>query len=127
MRRVITASPDAVFARGCSISAVRAISAAASSLINFLLILVAPALGLLWLALMPFTQGFSRRGLALVTLENFRTVLHSTFYVDLVWQTLLMSAGAATCVMALTICRRLARGAPAAGRAGCSISSPPRR
>src|SRR3984893_14196317 len=61
-------------------------------LFNFLLIL-----------LMPCTQGVSRRGFALLTLDNFRTVLHSTFYVDLVWQTLLMSAGAATCVMALTV------------------------
>ena len=60
-------------------------------------------MGLVWLALMPFTQGVSRRGFALVTLDNFRTVLHSTFYLDLVWQTLLMSAGAATCVMALTV------------------------
>jgi iron(III) transport system permease protein len=70
---------------------------------NFLLILAAPAAGLIWLALMPFTQGFSRRGLALATLDNFRTVLHSSFYLDLVWQTLLMSAGAATCVMVLTV------------------------
>ena len=30
-------------------------------------------------------------------------MLHSTFYLDLVWQTLSMSAGAATCVMALTV------------------------
>jgi iron(III) transport system permease protein len=72
-------------------------------LFNFLLILATPTAGLIWLALMPFTQSISRRGFALVTLDNFRTVLHSTFYVDLVWQTLLMSAGAATCVMALTI------------------------
>ena len=72
-------------------------------LFNFLLILLTPTMGLVWLALMPFTQGVSRRGFALVTLENFRTVLHSTFYVDVVWQTLLMSAGAATCVMALTV------------------------
>jgi iron(III) transport system permease protein len=72
-------------------------------LFNFLLILAVPAGGLMWLALMPFTQGFSRRGLTLVTLDNFRTVLHSTFYLDLVWQTLAMSAGAATCIMALTI------------------------
>jgi iron(III) transport system permease protein len=72
-------------------------------LFNFLLILATPTAGLIWLALMPFTQGVSRRGLALVTLDNFRTVLHSTFYVDLVWQTLLMSAGAATAVMILTI------------------------
>ena len=72
-------------------------------LFNFLLILLTPTMGLVWLALMPFTQGVSRRGFALVTVDNFRTVLHSTFYVDLVWQTLLMSAGAATCVMALTM------------------------
>jgi len=72
-------------------------------LFNFLLILAAPALGLIWLALMPFTQGFSRHGLALMTLDNFRTVLHSGFYLDLVWQTLAMSAGAATCIMVLTI------------------------
>ncbi len=71
--------------------------------LNFLLILAAPAAGLVWLALMPFTQSISRRGFALMTLDNFRTVLHSTYYVDLVWQTLLMSAGASTCVMILTI------------------------
>jgi len=70
---------------------------------NFLLILALPALGLIWLALMPFTQSISRRGFGLATLDNFRTVLNSTFYLDLVWKTLLMSAGAATCVMALTI------------------------
>jgi iron(III) transport system permease protein len=70
---------------------------------NFLLILALPALGLIWLALMPFTQSISRRGFGLVTLDNFRTVLNSTSYLDLVWQTLLMSAGAATCVMALTM------------------------
>ena len=71
-------------------------------LFNFLLILLTPTMGLVWLALMPFTQG-SAGAVSLVTLDNFRTVLHSTFYLDLVWQTLLMSAGAATCVMALTV------------------------
>jgi iron(III) transport system permease protein len=72
-------------------------------LFNFLLILLTPTLGLIWLALMPFTQGVSRRGFTLITMDNFRTVLHSTFYIDVVWQTLLMSAGAATLVMALTV------------------------
>ena len=57
----------------------------------------------MWLALMPFSQSISRLGLTLMTLDNFREVLRSTFYLNLVWQTLLMSAGAATCVMALTI------------------------
>jgi iron(III) transport system permease protein len=72
-------------------------------LFNFVLLLLMPILGLFWLALMPFTQGVSRHGFTLMTLENFRTVVHSTFYIDLVWQTLFMSAGAATCVMALTM------------------------
>jgi iron(III) transport system permease protein len=71
--------------------------------LNFLLILAIPAAGLVWLALMPFTQSISRRGFSLMTLDNFRTVLHSTFYIDLVWQTLVMSAGASTCVMILTV------------------------
>lgn len=70
---------------------------------NFLLILATPTAGLVWLALMPFTQSISRRGFSLITLDNFRTVLNSAFYVDLVWQTLLMSAGAATGAMAVTI------------------------
>ena len=72
-------------------------------LFNFLLILATPTAGLVWLALMPFTQSITRRGFSLMTLDNFRTVFHSTFYLDLVWQTLLMSAGAATCVMGLTV------------------------
>lgn len=76
---------------------------AAVILFNFLLLLGLPAGGLIWLALMPFTQGISRHAFSLLTLDNFRTVLHSTFYLDLVWQTLLMSAGAATAIMVLTI------------------------
>jgi iron(III) transport system permease protein len=75
----------------------------AAILLNFLVILLVPTAGLLWLSLMPFTQSISLRGLHLLTLENFQTVVHSTFYLDLVWQTLFMSAGAATGVMALTI------------------------
>jgi iron(III) transport system permease protein len=75
----------------------------AAILLNFLVILLMPTAALLWLSLMPFTQGVSLRGLHLLTLDNFRTVMRSTFYLDLVWQTLFMSAGAATGVMALTI------------------------
>ncbi len=75
----------------------------AAILLNFFVILLVPTAGLLWLSVMPFTQGISLRGLHLLTLENFRTVVHSTFYLTLVWQTLFMSAGAATGVMALTI------------------------
>jgi iron(III) transport system permease protein len=75
----------------------------AAILLNFFVILLVPTAGLLWLSVMPFTQGVSLRGLHLFTLENYRTVAHSTFYLTLVWQTLFMSAGAATGVMALTI------------------------
>jgi iron(III) transport system permease protein len=72
-------------------------------LINFLLILAAPTLALLWLSLMPFTQAISITGLKAITFENYDAVFHSAFYLDLVWQTLAMSAGAATLVMAVTV------------------------
>ena len=70
---------------------------------NFLLILVAPTFGLLWLSLMPFTQAITLGGLKAITFENYDAVFHSAFYLDLVWQTLAMSAGAATLVMAVTV------------------------
>jgi iron(III) transport system permease protein len=72
-------------------------------LINFGLILVAPTIALLWLSLMPFTQAISFGALRAVTLDNYDAVFHSAFYLDLVWQTLAMSAGSATLVMAVTV------------------------
>jgi iron(III) transport system permease protein len=72
-------------------------------LVNFLLLLAAPTFALLWLSLMPFAQAITVNGLKAITLENYDAVFHSAFYLDLVWQTLAMSAGAATLVMAVTV------------------------
>ncbi len=71
-------------------------------LLNFLLTLVIPTCGLLWLSLMPFSQAISVNGLKMLTLDNYDVVLHSGFYLDLVWKTWVMSAGCATLVMVLT-------------------------
>jgi len=72
-------------------------------LLNFVLILVVPTFALLWLSLMPFTQTISLNGLKALTLENYDLVFHSGFYLDLAWKTWVMSAGAATLVMAVTV------------------------
>jgi iron(III) transport system permease protein len=72
-------------------------------LLNFILILVVPTLALLWLSLMPFSQTISLNGLKALTLENYDLVFHSGFYIDLAWKTWVMSAGAATLVMAVTV------------------------
>jgi iron(III) transport system permease protein len=71
-------------------------------LLNFLLTLVVPTCGLLWLSLMPFSQAISVNGLKMLTLENYQVVLNSGFYLDIVWKTWMMSAGCATLVMAVT-------------------------
>jgi len=72
-------------------------------LLNFLLVLVVPSFALLWLSLMPFSQAISLNGLKALTLENYDLVFHSAFYLDLVWKTWVMSAGAATLVMTVTV------------------------
>jgi ABC-type spermidine/putrescine transport system permease subunit II len=51
---------------------------------------------------MPFSQAISVNGLKMLTLDNYDVVLHSGFYLDLVWKTWVMSAGCATLVMAVT-------------------------
>ncbi len=75
----------------------------AAILFNFVLILAAPTASLLWLSLMPFSRNFSIEALAVMTFDNYRLVLHSTYYLELVWKTLLICAASATAVMALTV------------------------
>jgi iron(III) transport system permease protein len=70
---------------------------------NFIILLATPTAALLWLSLLPFSQGFSMRGLKLLTGANYDVVLHSSFYLTLVWQTFLIAACAATAAMALTV------------------------
>ena len=77
--------------------------AAAIVLFDVLILLLIPTAALLWLSLMPYQQGISLAGLKAMTLANYQVVLHSAFYLDLVWKTLVMGAGAATLVMLLTV------------------------
>ena len=77
--------------------------AAAVVLADFVILLVIPTAALLWLSLMPYEQSIGLAGLKAMTLANYRVVLHSSVYLDLVYKTLLMGAGAATMVMLLTV------------------------
>ena len=72
-------------------------------LFYFTLVLVLPNVALLWQSLMPFSQSFSMKGLGLLTLANYRTVMETGNYAGLVWQTLTISGTSATCVLLVTI------------------------
>jgi iron(III) transport system permease protein len=75
----------------------------AAILFNFILILVVPTAGLVWLSVMPYSQTMSLEGLRLANLDNYRVVFHSPYYLELVWKTLVIAAGSASAVMALTV------------------------
>ena len=71
--------------------------------LSFIVLLVLPLLALLWAALSPFPRPIRLAGFSSVTLSNFSNVLGSP---DTVWlgvNTLLVAAGAATSVMAITV------------------------
>ena len=72
-------------------------------LFYFALVLVLPNVALLWQSLMPFSQSFSMKGLSLLTLANYRTVMETGNYAGLVWQTLTISGTSATTVLLVTI------------------------
>jgi iron(III) transport system permease protein len=75
---------------------------ATALLVNFVLVLGLPTAGLLWLSLVPFTEGVSRAAARTLTVANFRTVLGSPADLKLVWQTIVMAAASATAAMVLT-------------------------
>lgn len=77
--------------------------ATAIIVINFLVILVMPLLALIWTSLLPFFQPVRLRGFSLFTLENYKAVLTTSFYLDLLWNTLFVAAMAATAAMAITL------------------------
>ena len=71
--------------------------------VNFLLVLALPTIVLIWASLLPFYQTFSVRALSLLSFDNYRNVFSSGLYLDLVWNTIFVSAVSATIVMALTL------------------------
>jgi len=75
--------------------------AGAVVVINFVIVVVLPVLGLLWTALMPYNQGVSWRGFHLMTLANFRTALGSGGMIGAAENTLLLACATATVTVAL--------------------------
>ncbi len=70
---------------------------------NFLFVLVLPNLVLLWASVLPFFQAVRWKAVGLFTLENYKAVINSPFYLELVWNTLILAAASATIVMVLTL------------------------
>lgn len=75
--------------------------AAGILVLNFLLLLAVPIAMLAWVSLLPFYQPISSAALALVTLDNYRTVF-SPDHVGLIANTLLVAVATATLAVALT-------------------------
>ena len=74
---------------------------AAILVLNFVLLLVLPTAILVWASLLPFYQTFSRTALSRISLVNYRHVLSDSRYVDLLLNTLIVAAVAATGVMTI--------------------------
>jgi iron(III) transport system permease protein len=76
--------------------------AGAIIIVNFMIVLVLPLITLLWMALLPFVQGFSTKALATLSLHNFTTVFTQAGYFELAVNSLAVAAGAATAIMVIT-------------------------
>ena len=72
-------------------------------LLNVLVVLVLPLVTLLWISLTPYTQPFRLSALHLLTLENFAIILSDRGYIELVVNTLIIAACAATATMLLMV------------------------
>lgn len=70
--------------------------------LNFVVVLLLPLLTLAWMSLLPFLRSISLAGFASLTLKNYRAVFTAQGYVDLAINSLLVAAGAATAIMAIT-------------------------
>lgn len=72
-------------------------------LFNFTLILVLPFLALVWLASQPYMRPVTLDGFKSLTLQNFRTVWSSSYYLELAGNTLAAAAGATIIVVLLAL------------------------
>lgn len=70
---------------------------------NFVIILVLPFIAVVWLSLLTYIRGFSIEAFGSFTLDNYYQVLTSDYYWGLAWNTIAVSAGAATACMAITL------------------------
>jgi len=69
---------------------------------NFMILSVLPAAVLAWASFLPFYQAPSPAAFAVITLKNYINVLHSSHYVQLIANTLVIASVSATAVMLLT-------------------------
>jgi iron(III) transport system permease protein len=76
--------------------------AGALIVINFVVVLLLPLLTLAWMSFLPFLRSISLAGFASLTLKNYRAVFTAHGYVDLAMNSLIVAAGAATAIMAIT-------------------------
>jgi iron(III) transport system permease protein len=74
---------------------------AAFLVLDFVLILVLPTIILIWASLLPFYQSFSRAAWARASLINYEHVFGDSRYIDLLVNTVIVAATAATAVMGL--------------------------
>ena len=72
-------------------------------LISFVVLIVLPMLALLWSALSPFPRPFRFAAFSSLTLQNFSNVVGSGDMLSLGINTVLVSAGAATASMVITV------------------------
>ena len=70
---------------------------------NFLVVLALPLAALLWTAMMPFVRPMRAGAMHLLTLKNFAAVFDYPYYLDLAMNTLMVSAGAATAAVVITL------------------------
>ena len=70
--------------------------------VNFVVVLLLPLLTLAWMSLLPFLRSISLAGFASLTLKNYRAVVSAPGYVDLAINSVLVAAGSATAIMAIT-------------------------
>ncbi|AZO79269.1 MULTISPECIES: iron ABC transporter permease [unclassified Bosea (in: a-proteobacteria)] len=70
---------------------------------NCIVVLVLPILTLLWIALTPFVRPVRVAAFKSLTLDNFRVVLGSQGYLELIANTLITAAAAASITMALMV------------------------
>lgn len=71
--------------------------------VNFLFVLGLPLAVSLWISLMPFAQPMRLSALPLLTLDNFRLLLSDQHLISLAFNTLIVSAAAATAAILIAI------------------------
>ena len=71
-------------------------------LFNFVVVLLLPLLTLGWMSLLPYLRSISLSGLSSLTLKNYRAVFSAHGYLDLAVNSLVVAAGSATAIMAIT-------------------------